>query len=528
VNPNSPNAAQQQQEQQTQQSAVQVSSSASSSYYTAPAAKTPDTTSNYRTIYTQGSTLLNTQYVGRSVLSVSSRNNSADINVNIEEHVQTDYAFMNSKLYEQIEIARREDDARRMPGGAEEDVHWSLRVARQIMDVYTRLGAASEKMSMEARRIMESARIQDPNSARDDPMFGTERARKGQRRLMATLRMIDDERRDIKRKGLRRGDPQIFARTRKLLGGTWNISDYAIHIDMDAFWSKIADLELTNQNVDEAELEKILTQRALNDAKYLFKYTTQVMIPNVYNYWYNGNFSRDVKYDYAYSGQGTDGYTPAGGGSGTCQSTWANPLAGCTANTPPEQCCCGLKPLCLPRVNVILYWTVTTPETIDTWLCTPFVSYGDWWINVIRTLTTYLVDILQYEIGSSSTSILNKLLGWIVYPGLVTPVNAVPCIIWYSSTLWITLLGLWLLFVFIATQTFVEILIVITTRAEVITNVEMASMMRYSISQTNEKLDALIGRSPLKAPPPKPAPKSGGGGGGSSASSFGIGLGGLF
>lgn len=408
--PNDPNYAQKTLEADQTQSAQSVPTTWSA----IPVDQQPELTTNYRTNYvTTADTVFNVRYSARSVLSVKdpSEGSAGSEGSSRSEGSQAPFLSLVNKV----------------------------RGIGELLGLFRK----------NAQRIYEESfaniMVHDPHSARVDPLISPERARKGQMLLIRVLRMIDREIREVRNRTA--AGEQTFPVSRKLFAME-NVTTPEGQIS--SFWDLVADLELSNQNVHELELTKIMTQRALDDTQYLANHVLNVAIPGIFQYYYGVNYATQPPSDYAAANGFTDGSFMGGGGSnstGKCTYNPNNPLKCCTPSASPPECCNGIPYLCLPMISENAFPTVTTLKNADVWYCSNFITFGNWWYNTFRVFSTAI----------ASTSLpLNSFFAVFAYPNNQLPPGTIQCMIWRSWPLWVSLAGVWALAVILASGIVIE------------------------------------------------------------------------
>jgi hypothetical protein len=430
---------------------------------------------------------------GRTLLALNNTEEQCEVPEEVEAGVGTEAARGLRGLVESIEGAKQ-----------------------SLKTVVDELGGLWPKLRdhLKARVV-----YSDPYSAKDESAFSPQRMQAGRAKILHVLNTIERERREIKDQQLPRGDPRIFAATRRLLAETPLGNSTYVRGQIDRFWDKVADGEIDNANIDEAALQQILGERALADVQHLTKHFFGVYILNLYNYWYNATFlnstvlSETPLGDYGGGGSfgngapGADGggfeFGGTGPGGGRCRNSFKHPLKCCKVGVSPYECCFGLGILCIPPLSHDLHWQYTTTDNVQQqWVkqCRPFRSFIGWWWNFIRGIVTIVVDVLGFVL--SSRNFLDRTLSFVVYPHGTLPENWGGCLVGFSSSLWIVVIIGWLVAQFFATGLLVSLVLLFTTRMQGIYYMELIESRARAEDSRKPAPSTRGGRAPPPPPPP--------------------------
>lgn len=393
-----------------------------------PVDQQPELTTNYRTNYVStADNIFNVRYTTRSTLSV-------------------------------------EDDA-----DSASDMPFSS-IVRKVRGIGEMIGLIRKNAQRIYQESFANIMIQDPYSARVDPLISPERARRGQMIIVRVLRMIDREIREVRNKTA--AGEQTFPVSRKLfdLGNVTTPEG-----EINSFWDLVADLELKNQNVHELELTKIMTQRALDDTQYLANHVFNVAIPGIFQYFYGVNYATQPPSDYATANGFTEGSFMGGSASNNtekCKFDFNKPLKCCDAKATPPDCCYGFPYLCLPMISEKVFPVVTTLDNAEVWYCSDFTTFGNWWYNTFRVFSTALC----------STSLpVKSFFGVFAYSNNQLPPGTVQCMIWRSWPLWASLAGVWVIAVILTSGILIEF-----------ANIMLSGMQTVGVMQQVQNITAAV------------------------------------
>jgi hypothetical protein len=353
-------------------------------------------------------------------------------------------------------------------------------------------------------KLQTEAVFMDPFSAKDEPLFTEQRARRGKRRMIDALKIVETERAEIRTQRYAPDDPRAFVRSRKLLALIYDPTEAAERARIDAMWEKIVDLELQNSNIAPDALETLRAQQAINDLTLLAKHSVQVYIPALVRLFYGVDNTTGPEpanlgdYSATYTGTPGSGNFGSASPSANCENSFDDPLRCCTASSSPYDCCKGLPPggiFCFKPWPDAIFVTVTTNQNVCyQWSqsCRKFRSFADWWFNTFRVIITAVINVIQYEIPK--TGFLSQIFKYVTFPNTKLPPNPLGCMIAYSSSLWISILVGYLIFLFLATQLITTLIVTTTSRMETITTLEMAQAFKRRTATQMNQLHANIRR----------------------------------
>ena len=397
-----------------------------------------------------------------------------------------------------------------------------------ISDALSKLGKALE---------MENERIENGNKF--GMFISDKRARRGKAIFDRIKNTVLGEHREMKT--AKKTDPATtFKKSREITKGVVRgllsliPEDYSLAIDglggsldprvegyIDQFWLEISNVNVMFSGLTEANYEDFIRSQALMDMRYVMNQTFSNLIPNMYAYYYGGNVTdlqpgnttvtngegREVEGDYSFSngagGRGQGGMffgsSPANNAVGAngkplCKNTIVNPYQCCTPTATAYECCYGLPFLCFLPMPYSLVSGITTRENAaERWACRDFNSFFKEWYNSIRVLTTVGVNLTHTYVNNQGTNFVDRLLTGLTFPGLQLPVNPVGCMAANSIYIVQGFALLYIVYIFLTYQLFVEIAIMMVNGSAIIElNQKLASLQRRfdtatGTSKTNPK-----------------------------------------
>jgi len=509
ISPNSPNYQQQTQDRNEVVNATAVSTAWSAT----PVADLKPETRNYRSTSTAGKYATNTYLFGPNPFAGSQRNDDS-----------TSSTTRTLQSVDPASDSPTTDDLEQAEQGA-----GPIEAITSFTHLASAVGVAIEEAKRvaahELARLIAEATIVDPHSSRVERLFTPERAARGKRRLLHVLETAQRESAEVLL--ARATGRQTFAVTRRLMGLGGNATGSTLleraRTAMGAFWDAVAEQQVAAAAVDSSTVLSAKQQKAAADTEYLFRHAALVWAPSLLQYYYHTNYSGVEANDYAVLSQemlnlgggltvpatsASFGAT-AGSGNGTCYNTWAEPLRCCTYITSPYDCCRGLEPFCIPPITTFFYWPPATLQNIDEYRCPAQQQVYGWWKSLIQLSFTLFLMVTNYVLPVGP--IWDKIFGWLQYPGGAIPPLTFQCLVIFSDSFFLSLLIVWAIALFVATGWVADIVLLTTTRAEIVEAVEQLNALRANVHRisryitppNNVHVSAYMLRPQRKATQPK-------------------------
>lgn len=439
----------------TDRNTMNVAKTQPTDWHTVPASQQTDETSTYMRVYTEGTDIGDAEFTQRHLSSL-----------NIDREPEDPMGFLSRMGYYMNEIKD-----------------------------------AVRSISASAKHIMANAKISTKPGGIKEPVFSERNAERGKVIVKSYLRILAEELAQVRANKMNSSHPENFKTMRKLTAAYNYGNSPTINASIHSFWDRLADMHgngASGSGVSQEALDEYYTEEVKKDINYLTKNGWKNAYA-LFNLFYNMNFSSsdfgfasgiNPEADYTgYGGYGANGEFGAATGAEDgekCRNSQEEPLKCCEPGVSSYDCCRGTPNVCIPELAKWLYSTVTTRENVeDQWYCDKFVNFGDYLWNVMRCLVT--VTFRAFSLVTGSRGIYVDIFGPLVYDDLKMPTNWLGCSIVYSLPIWGGLLAFFVFYVFIQSQRFVEMSILIMQRNDIITLWSKVAAIKKELKAAKKK-----------------------------------------
>jgi hypothetical protein len=270
-------------------------------------------------------------------------------------------------------------------------------------------------------------------------------------------RAVDADLEDVRTARTTIASPLYFRRTRRLLAVYTTMArpgspEYQAHVGTrrvlstgDSALDELVQARLlqlaaqTSENIGltQPQLIDYLTLEQIELLQTFMAAMADVVAPRVWDIFWGFVTSGDDDYSFGAStlaGNGTSSASGAGANR-QCRATTNNPYKCCQGpNVSPQECCRGLI-ICFPLLPASLFPAITNHQNVDRIRCPAFNNFFDYWYNLIRTIWTASILIVNGSGGPDYTPLVDGFLNFVAYKDYKFPPYAGGCIFWYSRFL---------------------------------------------------------------------------------------------